>query len=144
MKGTPPLLSRAIVFVRTWRFAVAVWSRRFRRRSISEKATNICRHLHISAGIFRYIWASSDICRYLQTSAGILRYPRASSNICRCQPPVNKIFTSHMEYTESLPAPPGGSDYDTNPGQSHLGLTWPDCKHAGYLPPDLPACERRM
>jgi len=51
----------------------------------------------ISAGIFRYLAVSSDICRHLQISNGISRY----------HPHINQILTCHMEYTESLPPPPG-------------------------------------
>ena len=47
--------------------------------------------------ISRYLCASSDICGYLQISVGIFK----------CQPPVIKILTAHMEYTESLQVPPG-------------------------------------
>ena len=72
-----------------------------------QASSDICRHLQISAGIFRYLRASSGICRLLHISAGILRYPPVSSDICRCGPPLNKIMTRHMEYTESLQAPPG-------------------------------------
>jgi len=49
----------------------------------------------------------ADICGHLQISAGIFRYLPVSSDICRCEPPFNKIMTCHKEYTESLPAPPG-------------------------------------
>jgi len=83
MRGTSLLLNCAIVFVITWRFAVAVSFRCCRRRSISKKVTNIRKYLQISVGIFRYL--------------------RVSSNICSCQPSVNKILNSHMEYTENLP-----------------------------------------
>ena len=67
-----------------------------------EKQIDICRHLQVSAGIFRYLQASSDICRHLQISAGIFRYLRASSDICRCEPPLNRVVACHKEYTESL------------------------------------------
>ena len=83
----------------------------------SEKMKDICRYLQLSAGIFRYLPASSNICRHLQISSGIFRYLRASSDIfrhlrassdiCRCDPPLSKIMTCHKEYTKSLPAPAG-------------------------------------
>ena len=38
-------------------------------------------------------------------TAGI--YLRASADISRCQPPINKILTSHVEYAGSSPAPSG-------------------------------------
>jgi len=37
-----------------------------------ENLTDICGHLQISGGIFRYLRASSDICGHLQISADII------------------------------------------------------------------------
>jgi len=95
------------------------------------KTNRYLRHLQISAGIFRYLRASSDICGHLQISAGIFRYLRASSDICRYHPHINEIFTCHMEYTESLPPPPGSHEACRLPqslayeAQVCLTLAWP-------------------
>jgi len=85
----------------------------------------------ISAGIFRYLAVSSDIWRYLQISAGIFRYLAASLDICRYHPHINEILTCHMEYTESLPPPPGTHEACRLPqsltyeAQVCLTLAWP-------------------
>ena len=47
-------------------------------------------------------------------------------------------MTCHMEYTESLQAPPGPQEA----GKLLQSLAWPDWKPAGYLQADLAACER--
>ena len=39
---------------------------------VSQSSSDICRHLQISGGIFRYLQASSDICGHLQISADII------------------------------------------------------------------------
>ena len=70
-------------------------------------SAGIFRYLAASASIFRYLAASSDIWRHLQISGGICRYLQASSDIGRYLPHTNTILTGHMEYTESLQAPPG-------------------------------------
>jgi len=49
--------------------------------------SDICGDLQISGSIFRYLWGSSDICTYHRH--------------------IKEILTCHMEYTESLPPPPG-------------------------------------
>jgi len=129
MKGTSPLLSCAIVFVKSWRFAVAV---SFLVFAIDQ----YLKRPQILVDIFRYLWASSDIC-------GTFRYLWASSNVRRCQPPVRKILTSHMEYTGSLPAPLGfPKAWPTKPRSVSLWLGLPDCKPAGYPQADLAARER--
>jgi len=103
--------------------------------------STIFEYLEISLGIFRYLQASSDICRHLQISAGIFRYPQASSDIRRhlqisagiprCEPHINKILTSHIEFTESLTAPPGTHEACrllqslAYKAQVCLILTWP-------------------
>jgi len=52
-----------------------------------------------------------------------------------------------MEYTGSLPAPPGThqsyrlSQSRAYKAQANLTLSWPDCKLAGYLQGDLAASE---
>ena len=99
--------------------------------------SGICRHL-ISAGIFRYIPVSSYICNHLQISAGIFRYLRASSDICRCGPPLNKIMTNHMEYTESLQAPPGPDEA----GRLLQSLAWPLANAALDSHPPVSGCCR--
>jgi len=70
----------------------------------------------ISAGIFRYLRVSSNICGHLYTSVGIFRY----------HPHINKILTCHMEYTESLPAPP--STHEAWPTKPRSVSHWPDWK----------------
>ena len=110
---------------------------RRRNRKIPDRVSyrwvslDICTHLQISVGIFKYLPASSDICEYLQIFVGIFRYLRASSDICRCEPHFNKILTCHMEDTESLPAPPGTHEAGRLPpslayeAQVCLTLAWP-------------------
>ena len=67
----------------------------------------------ISAGIFRYLRVSSDIWWYLQISGGIFRY----------HPHINEILTCHMEYTGSLPPPPG--THEAWPTKSRSVSHWP-------------------
>jgi len=63
-----------------------------------EKPTDICGHLQISGGIFKYLAASSDITH-------------------------NEILTCHMEYTGSLPPPPG--THEAWPTKSRSVSHWP-------------------
>jgi len=67
------------------------------------------------------------------------RYLRAFSDICRYYPHINEILTCHMEYTESLPPPPG--THEAWPTKPRSVSHWPDWKPAGYLQADLAACE---
>ena len=106
-------------------------------------ASAICEHLQISSSIFRYLRASSDIFEYLQISSSIFRYLQVSSGICRhlkissgicrhlqistgifrCEPHTNKTLTSHMEFTVSLPAPPG--THEALPEKPRPVSPWP-------------------
>lgn len=69
-------------------------------------------------------------------------------DICRFQPPINKTLSSHMEYTESLPAPSGTHEASrlsqnlTYKTQVGLTLALPDYKLASYLQADPTACQR--
>ena len=56
--------------------------------------------------IIKFKWCGSRL-KNQQIPAGIFRYLAASSDICRYHPHINEILTCHMEYTESLPPPPG-------------------------------------
>jgi len=80
--------------------------------------------------IIKFKWCGSRL-KNQQISAGILRYLAASSDICRYHPHINEILTCHMENTESLPPPPGTHEACRLPqslayeAQVCLTLAWP-------------------
>jgi len=80
--------------------------------------------------IIKFKWCGSRL-KNQQIPAGIFRYLAASSDICRYHPHINEILTCHMEYTESLPPPPGTHEACRLPqrlayeARVCLALAWP-------------------